>query len=69
MKQIIKIVLTLSAILAMGLFLFMPDSKPPDDGKIRLKYWMVSALKELPFHITEFNRTHENIIVESTPLP
>ena len=48
MKQIIKIGLTLSALLAMGLFLFMPDSKPPDDGKIRLKYWMVSALKELP---------------------
>jgi len=69
MKQIIKIGLTLSALLAMGLFLFMPDSKPPDDGKIRLKYWMVSALKELPFHITEFERTHENIIVESTPLP
>ena len=69
MKQIIKIVLILSTLLAMGLFLFMPDSKPPDDGKIRLKYWMVSALKEVPFHITEFERTHENIIVESTPLP
>ena len=69
MKQIIKIVFSLAVIIAMGLFLFMPDSKPPDDGKIRLKYWMVSALKELPFHITEFNRTHENIIVESTPLP
>ncbi len=69
MKQIIKIVLSLAALIAMGLFLFMPDSKPPADGKIRLKYWMVSAMKELPFHVTEFNRTHQNIIVESTPLP
>ncbi len=69
MKQIIKIVLGLAALTAMGLFLFLPDSKPPDDGKIRLRYWMVSALRELPFHVTEFNRTHQNIIVESTPLP
>jgi len=69
MKQIIKIVLSLAVLIAMGLFLFMPDSKPPNDGKIRLKYWMVSAMKEQPFHVTEFNRTHENIIVEPTPLP
>lgn len=69
MKQVIKIVLSLGALLAMGLFLFMPDSKAPDDGKIRLRYWMVSAMKEDPFHVTEFNRTHPNIIVEPTPLP
>lgn len=69
MKQIIKIVLSLVALAAMGLFLFLPDSKPPDDGKIRLKYWMVSAMTELPFHVTEFNRTHQNIIVEATQLP
>jgi len=69
MKQIVKIVLSLSALIAMGLFLFMPDSKIPDDGKIRLKYWMVSGLQEVPFHVTEFNRTHDNIIVESVPLP
>lgn len=69
MKQIIKIVLGIGAVLAMGLFLFMPDNKVPADGKIRLRYWMVSALQETPFHITEFERTHPNIIVEPTPLP
>ena len=69
MKQIIQIAFSISALIAMGLFLFMPDSKAPADGKIRLKYWMVSAMKEQPFHITEFNRTHNNIIVEPTPLP
>jgi len=69
MKQIIKIVLSLSVLIAMGLFLFMPDSKIPEDGKIRLNYWMVSGLQEQPFHVTEFNRTHNNIIVESVPLP
>lgn len=69
MKQIIKIVLVMIALAAMGLFLFLPDSKPPEDGKIRLRYWMVSAMKELPYHLTEFNRTHQDIIVESTPLP
>ncbi len=69
MKQTIKIILSLVVFVALGLFLFMPDSKLPDDGKIRLKYWMVSGMKELPFHITEFNRTHKNIIVEPTLLP
>ena len=69
MKQIIKITFSLSALIAMGLFLFMPDSKAPADGKLRLKYWMVSGLKEQPFHVTEFNRTHPDIIVETTPLP
>lgn len=69
MKQIIKIVLSLGAIIAMGIFLFMPDNKPPNDNKIRLRYWMVSGLQEQPFHVTEFNRTHPNIIIETTPLP
>jgi len=69
MKQAIKIVISLCAVLAMGLFLFMPESKAPADGRIRLKYWMVSAMKEDPFHVTEFNRTHPDIIVEPTPLP
>lgn len=69
MKQFIKIFLVLAVAIAMGLFLFMPETKPPEDSKIRLKYWMVSALTETPFHITEFNRTHPDIIVESTPLP
>lgn len=69
MKQMMKIALSFAAILAMGLFLFLPDSKTSPDGKIRLKYWMVSAMKEVPYHITEFNRTHPDIVVEPTPLP
>lgn len=69
MKQLIKIIFIAAVVMAMILFLFMPEGKPPEDKKIRLRYWMVSALTETPFHITEFNRTHPNIIVESTPLP
>ncbi len=69
MKQLLKIILSLAVFTAMGLFLFLPDAKPPDDGKIRLRYWMVSGLQETPFHVTEFNRTHEKIIVEPTALP
>ncbi len=61
--------MSIAVILAMGIFLFMPSDKAPDDGKIRLKYWMVSAMLEAPFHITEFNKTHKNIFIERTPLP
>lgn len=69
MKYTIQLVLSLLAITAMGLFLFLPDDDVITDGKIRIKYWMVSATKETPFHITEFNRTNPDIIVESTQLP
>ncbi|NWF90677.1 MAG: extracellular solute-binding protein, partial [Ignavibacteriaceae bacterium] len=69
MKQAFKIGLSIAAFIAMGFFLFLPEIKTPVDGKIRLKYWMVSGLQEQPFHVTEFNRTHKNISVEVTALP
>ena len=69
MKHIFLIVFSFSVIISMVLFLFMPNSKVPDDGKIRLKYWLVSAMEEEPFHVSEFNRTHENIIIQPTLLP
>lgn len=68
MKKVIYILLSLIVIAALGL-LFIPQSKAFDDGKIRIKYWMVSALLETPYHITEYNRLHKDIIVEPTPLP
>ena len=70
MRQAVKIITVLGFIALAVWLLFAPEKQEPGDGKIHLKYWLVSASKgEMPYHMTEFNRTHPNIIVEPTLLP
>jgi len=41
-----------------------------DDGKIHVRYWFVSGPEEvIPYRVTQFNKTHDDIFVDATPIP
>lgn len=49
------------------------DSLPPpvpDDGKVHLRYWTITGMKDvIPEFARSFGRTHDSIVVETTPIP
>lgn len=62
----------LGALLAAGaaLLLWDPAAAPPEDGKIRLRYWyVVGADDAVPYHARRFNAIQDEIVVEATPIP
>jgi len=41
-----------------------------DDGKIHVRYWFVTDADErIPYRVTQFNKTHDDIFVDAIPLP
>jgi multiple sugar transport system substrate-binding protein len=59
---------------AAGVVLFFVFTAPtrvvPHDGKLHLRYWMITGMKEIiPYYATSFNAMQDSIVVETTPIP
>lgn len=53
-----------------ALFLTGPDSGPPDDGKVHVRYWHITGLEEqVPYHTRAFNARQDSIVIDQTPIP
>ena len=58
----------------IGAFLIYLMIVPPDrsvnDGKTHVRYWFVSGPDEqIPYRVTQFNKTHKDIVIDATPIP
>jgi multiple sugar transport system substrate-binding protein len=72
MKRILTIGGLLLLIGAPVAFLVWDSIPPtvPRDGKIHLRYWTITGMKDVvPEFARSFGRTHEGIVVETTPIP
>lgn len=68
-KLIVKILLLPIAVYLMYAMFASPQSVV-DDGKIHVRYWFVSGPNDvIPYRVTQFNKTHDNIVVDATPIP
>ena len=68
-KHIVKILL-LPIVVYLMYAMFASPQTVVDDGKIHVKYWFVTgANEEIPYRVTQFNKTHDDIVVDATPIP
>ncbi|UCH65573.1 MAG: ABC transporter substrate-binding protein [Ignavibacterium sp.] len=68
-KHIVKILLLPIAVYLMY-EMFATPQIVADDGKIHVRYWFVTdADDRIPYRVTQFNKTHDDIVVDATPLP
>lgn len=57
-------------LVGLGLVLWTPRTRPPEDGRIHLRYWYVAGADEsVPYHARRFNEVQDRIVVEATPIP
>jgi multiple sugar transport system substrate-binding protein len=55
---------------ALVLLIYFPSAPAPSDGKIHIRYWYVTGVKEdIPHHVKLFNESQDKIFVNATPLP
>ena len=70
MRNLIVKILLVPLVVYLMYELFASPYAAVDDGKIHVRYWFVSGPDErIPYRVTQFNKTHDDIFVEATPIP
>lgn len=70
MRNLIVKILLVPLVVYLMYELFASPYTVADDGKIHVRYWFVSGPDErIPYRVTQFNKTHDDIFVEATPIP
>jgi ABC-type glycerol-3-phosphate transport system substrate-binding protein len=72
MKRFLSVCVLVLVIGGPVMFLVWDSLPPPvpDDGKVHLRYWTITGMKDvIPEFARSFGRTHDNIVVETTPIP
>jgi multiple sugar transport system substrate-binding protein len=72
MKRFLNVSMLILAIGAPVIFLVWDSLPPPSpvDGKVHLRYWTITGMKDVvPEFARSFSRTNDSIVVETTPIP